>query len=351
MAKILTLNLGSTSSKIALFDNHTCMISETVRHSVEEVSGNVEEQTAFRLKVVIYFLESHNITSFDAVAARGGLLKPMAGGTYLINDTMTADLKISKYGTHASNISTLLGGRLSKEYNIPAYIVDPVVVDEMIPMTRMTGLQQIERRSIFHALNQKAVARNYAERIHKSYEDLNLVVAHLGGGITVGTHAYGQVVDVNDGLTGEGPFSPERAGSLPADQLARLVIEEQLTTKDVATLLSKKGGFVSHFGTTDAIIIEQKAQNGDQKARLAYEAMAYQIARSIAAASVYFNGKADQIIITGGLAYSNLLVNMIIERVKFIADVTVMPGEKEMEALTAGVLRVINQEEQPKVYE
>ncbi|KAA1040139.1 butyrate kinase [Macrococcus equipercicus] len=350
MAHILTLNLGSTSSKIALFDDHTCVITETLRHTVEEVSGTVEEQTAFRLQVVNNFLQNHHIETFDAIAARGGLLKPISGGTYLINEAMTKDLLASKYGSHASNISTLLGGQLSKAYNKPAYIVDPVVVDEMSPMAKMTGLKFMERRSIFHALNQKAVARNYAERINRSYEELNLIVAHLGGGITVGTHAGGRVVDVNDGLSGEGPFSPERAGSLPANQLARHVIESQLTIDDVAKLLSKRGGFVSHFGTTDAIAVEQRALQGDAAAVLAYEAMAYQISKSIAAASVYFNGSADQIIMTGGLAYSNRLVNMITERVQFIAGVTVMPGEKEMEALTAGVLRVLNKEEQPKVY-
>jgi butyrate kinase len=351
MARILTINLGSTSSKIALFDNESCIISEILRHSVDEVSGTVDEQTAFRLQVVINFLQKHDISSFDAIAARGGLLKPIAGGTYRINGAMIADLRASKYGSHASNISTLLGAQLAKEYGKPAYIVDPVVVDEMDPIAKMTGLKQLERRSIFHALNQKAVARNYAEQVDRSYETLNLIVAHLGGGISVGTHYKGRVVDVNDGLSGEGPFSPERAGSLPANQIARYVIEEQLTIDEVAALLSKQGGFVSHFGTTDAVAIEQRAEAGDAEALLAYQAMAYQIAKSIASASIYFNGQVDQILITGGLAYSELLINMISERVKFISGITVMPGEKEMEALAAGVRRVLNQEEQSKVYE
>lgn len=348
--KILTLNLGSTSSKVALFEDENCVLVETLRHSTSECNGTIEEQMTFRLNVIEKFIKDHQIEGIEAIASRGGLLKPIEGGTYLVNQLMVDDLKSSKFGDHASNLCTMLAFELGKELKCEAYITDPVVVDELADVARVTGLKDIKRRSIFHALNQKAVAHNYADSAGKRYEELNLIVAHMGGGITVGTHTGGKVTDVNDGLIGEGPFSPERAGSLPTGLLVQKVLDEGLDKKTVIKLLTKESGLVSHFNTSNALEIENRMKDGDDEAKLVLDAMCYQIAKSIAAQSVFTKGKVDQILLTGGLAYSDYIVQNISERVNFIAGITVYPGEKEMDALTQGVLRIKRHEEPVKEY-
>ena len=292
--------------------------------------------------------EGLKAADFAAIVGRGGLLKPVVSGTYAVNEAMLADLKSGEYGIHASNLGGVLANLLAKEACCPAFIVDPVVVDELTPVARLTGLPEMPRQCIFHALNQKAVAKRFAADKGKAYEDLNLIVAHLGGGISVGCHAKGQVVEVNNALNGDGPFSPERAGTVQAMQFAKMVKERSLD--DIKKLLAGKGGLVAHLGTNDAREVERRIHEGDKQAELVYDALIYQIARYIAANSVAVNGKIDYILLTGGIAYSKYLTARLIEKVQFIAPVEVLPGEDELQALAEGAYRVLTGKEQAKVY-
>jgi butyrate kinase len=285
---------------------------------------------------------------FAAIVGRGGLLKPVVSGTYAVNEAMLTDLKSGEYGIHASNLGGVLANLLAKEACCPAFIVDPVVVDELTPVARLTGLPEMPRQCIFHALNQKAVAKRFAAEKGKAYEELNLIVAHLGGGISVGCHAKGQVVEVNNALNGDGPFSPERAGTVQAMQFAKMVKERSLD--DIKKLLAGKGGLVAHLGTNDAREVERRIHEGDKQAELVYDALIYQIARYIAANSVAVNGKIDYILLTGGIAYSKYLTARLIEKVQFIAPVEVLPGEDELQALAEGAYRVLTSKEQAKTY-
>ncbi|MDW8565077.1 butyrate kinase [Staphylococcus shinii] len=352
MARILVLNLGSTSSKVAVYEAHKCMWHETIRHDIQLTSASLIEQKPARLNEIISSLNhtsDYTLKSFDAIACRGGLLKPMQGGVYHINNEMYNNLKAFKYGVHASNLSGMIGYELGKELNIPAFTIDPVVVDELIDIAKVTGLKNIERRSIFHALNQKAVARLYASSIHKTYEDINVIVAHMGGGITIGAHKKGQVVDVNEGLLGEGPFSPERAGSIPNDQLYAFGYNHNFTPQEMNHFLSKKGGFISMFKTNDLKLLSDK-YDSNSEVKLAFDALAYQISNAIGARSIIFRGQVDQIILTGGLSYSKLLVQKIISFVDWIAPVTIYPGEKEMDTLALRTSNVLDGKEKVKAY-
>jgi butyrate kinase len=263
---------------------------------------------------------------------------------------MLQDLREGFAGQHASNLGGIIAYEIATALNIPSYIVDPVVVDEMEPIARISGLSKIERVSIFHALNQKAVARRVAKELGKKYEDMNLIVTHMGGGITVGAHKKGRVIDVNNGLHGEGPFSPERAGTVPIGDLVSLCFSGQYYREEITKMLVGQGGLVGYLGTNDAVKVEKMIEAGDEKAKLVYSAMAYQVAKEIGAASAVLNGKVDAIIITGGLAYGKGFVKEISDRISWIADVIVQPGEDELQALAEGALRVLRGEENEKVY-
>ncbi|WP_020008383.1 butyrate kinase [Salinicoccus albus] len=350
---ILVLNLGSTSTKLAIYKNLEKVCDETLRHHKEETMKPLPEQIDFRLQAVSDFIESQNFepSSIDIVSARGGVLKPIKGGTYNINAKMVSDLKESKYGSHASSLSALIADKYRKTYGAQAVITDPVVVDELIDEVRLTGLKDIERKSVFHALNQKAVARKYANDTGENYEDINVIVCHMGGGITVGAHRNGRVIDVNDGLSGEGPLSPSRTGSLPNAQLAKYIIDNRMSYEEVFEMLTQQGGFISLADTQNALELEQRAADGDRDAILIFEALAVQISKETASRAAVLKGRVDRIIFTGGLAYSDYLIDLIKPYVSFISELTVYPGEEEMQALAEGAFRVISGAERMKTYE
>lgn len=352
--QILAINPGSTSTKIGVYQDTKEILTQNLSHSAEELSAFscIMEQLNYRLATITRFLEQHNLTAkdFSAIVGRGGMLKPMASGTYQINEALLEDVKSSRYGEHASNLGAILAFQLAKEGNCPSFIVDPVVVDELAPIARVTGLPDIQKRSIFHALNQKAVAKRFAKSLSRSYENLNLIIAHLGGGISVGCHRQGQVVEVNNALNGEGPFSPERAGTIQAGQFAELISKNNLTVPEISKMLSGAGGIVAHLGTNDVREVQQRISQGDEQARQVYEAMIYNVARYIAAAAVPVCGKVDYILLTGGIAHSEYITNKLKEYTQFIAPVVVLPGENELQALAEGALRVLNLEEAAKEY-
>jgi len=352
---ILVINPGSTSTKISVFKDKDELMEKTIRHSSKELSKfeNITKQQDFRYDIIKKTLKENDYLEdqLDAVVGRGGLLHPLEGGTYLVNEDMINDLKSGKYGEHASNLGGVLAYKFSNDLNIPAYIVDPVVVDEMEDVARISGNPLFERISIFHALNQKEVCRLAAKKINKSYEKGNFIVAHLGGGISVGLHKNGRVIDVNNALDGEGPFTPERAGSLPAGDLARLCFSGKYDLNEVKKLIKGQGGLVAYLGTNDGREVIKDIEKGDAKALLIYKAMAYQIAKEIGSLAPVVSGKIDAIVLSGGLAYDeDYLIPWIEEMVSYISPLIVFPGEKEMQALAAGALRVLNNKEGVKYY-
>lgn len=353
--KILTINPGSTSTKIAVFDNDELVFEKTLRHSSEEIGQfkQISDQFDFRKNVIEDALVEAKVdlNTLDCVVGRGGLLKPIQGGTYSVTDKMLEDLRVGVQGQHASNLGGIIADQFSKELNIPAYIVDPVVVDELSDVARISGLAEIDRKSIFHALNQKAIARRYAEEAGKRYDELNLIVAHMGGGVSVGAHSNGRVVEVANALDGEGPFSPERSGGLPVGALVEMCYSGKYTIYDIKKMITGKGGLVSYLNTNDARDVESLIENGDKKAELVYDAMAYQIAKEIGACAAALSGKVDAVLLTGGIAYSKSFTKQISDRVSFIADVKVYPGEDEMIALALGGLRVLRGEESAQNYD
>ncbi|MBA4535752.1 butyrate kinase [Bacillus aquiflavi] len=352
--RVLVINPGSTSTKIGVFENEFSIFEKTIRHDTGTINSfkNVIHQYGFRKKLIIETLhqEGINILNLSAVCGRGGLLRPIEGGTYFVNEAMLDDLKNGYAGQHASNLGGILAYEIASNLNIPAFIVDPVVVDELEPIARISGFPLIKRKSIFHALNQKAVARRVAKEFGKSYEGANFIVAHMGGGITVGAHKQGKVIDVNNGLHGDGPFSPERAGTVPAGDLVTLCYSGEFYREEVMKKLVGKGGLVGYLGTNDAVKVEKMIIEDNEKAKLIYSAMAYQVAKEIGAASAVLAGEIDAIILTGGLAYGKEFVNMIINRVSWIAQTIVRPGENELQALSQGALRVLRCEEEAKEY-
>lgn len=339
---ILVLNLGSTTTKVALFRDLNCHIVKTYSHDKELISQGINEQKTVRYGTIIKFLHECEVSpeEISIVAARGGLLHPVEGGTYLINDDMLNDLSSGKYGDHASNLSGILAAEFAGNYNIEAVITDPVVVDELCMQAQYTGIKNVRRTSIFHALNQKAVARKYALSVDKNYEDLNLIVIHMGGGITVGAHHLGRVIDVNNGLNGDGPMSPTRVGSLPVNGLLKYIEEHELSHQDINKLISKQGGLLSHLNTEDVRDIVSDINDGDTHSAEVLEAMAFQIGKEIGAKAAVLHGEIDQIIFTGGVSYSDYVMNLIKPYISFLAPVTIYPGELEMEALAYGAYTI-----------
>lgn len=352
--RILVINPKSTSTMIGVFDNDILIMEKTIRHAAEDLAGfaEISGQYLFRKQTILEALdeEGMNVSNLSAVCGRGGLLRPIEGGTYTVNERMLEDLRQGYAGQHASNLGGIIASEIAGGLNIPAFIVDPVVVDELEPIARISGFPSIERKSIFHALNQKAVARRYASKVGRAYEDVRLIVVHMGVGITVGVHQGGRVIDVNNGLHGEGPFSPERAGTVPAGDLVELCFSGQFNRQEMMMKLVRQGGLMAYLDTNDVVKVEHRIKKGDQQADLVYQAMAYQIAREIGSASTVLKGQVDAIILTGGLAHGESFIEAITARVNWIADVDIQPGENELQALAEGAVRVLNGEEKVKLY-
>ncbi|OYD16893.1 butyrate kinase [candidate division WOR-3 bacterium JGI_Cruoil_03_44_89] len=354
MYKILVINPGSTSTKSALFDDESSVFNINISHSPPELAKFPEiiDQFTWRCEVIKSMLNERGITlnSIDAVVGRGGLLNAIPGGTYSVNEKMMSDLRRGVQGEHASNLGGLMAYEFASSLEIPAFIVDPVVVDELDEVARISGIPDIKRRSIFHALNQKQVARLAARELKKSYDEINLIVVHMGGGISVGVHKKGKVVDVNNALNGEGPFTPERSGSLPVWDLVKLVLSGKYTRDELKKKITGKGGLVAYLGTNDLREVREKMNRGNEKAKLLYEAMAYQISKEIGACATVLRGDIQGIVLSGGLAHDNAFIELIRRSVNFIAKIFVFPGGDEMKALAMGALRVLRGEERAKVY-
>ncbi|MFW5729293.1 MAG: butyrate kinase [Spirochaetota bacterium] len=354
MARILAINPGSTSTKIAVFDGDEMLLGQTLRHAAEDLARyeHIAEQFEFRREIILSALAEAGIdpASLDGVVGRGGLIRPVCGGTYVVTEDMLADLHSGFAGEHASNLGGILAHHIAQPQSLPSYIVDPVVVDELEPVARFSGIPELPRVSIFHALNQKATARRAAAEIGKTYEEVRFIVAHLGGGITVGAHDRGRVIDVNDGLNGEGPFSPERSGGVAALKIVELLTRRGYTEAQVKKMIKGEGGLVAYCGSNNAEELSGCIDEGDDDVRLVMEAMAYQVAKEIGAMATVLRGTLEAIILTGGLAHDERVVKGITERVSFLAPVKVYPGEDEMRALAEGADRVLRGEEQALTY-
>lgn len=352
--KSLIINPGSTSTKIGVFEDETLLFEETLRHSTEEISqyASIVEQKDFRKNIIVSFLKEKNmdIHSLDVIVGRGGMLKSIPGGTYAVSDALLQDLKIGKQGQHASNLGGILAKELADSIGVPSYIVDPVVVDELIPIARYSGVPELPRVSVFHALNQKAVAKRYAKESGKAYQDLRLIVVHMGGGVSVGAHENGKVIDVFNALDGDGAFSPERAGGVPSGALIKLCFSGQYSQDEVYKKICGKGGFNAYLGTNDMRDVEKMVDEGDAHAKELRDAFVFQVAKDIGSMACVLDGKVDAIIVTGGIAYDKGVVAGLKERAEWIAPFTVYPGEDELLALAQGALRVMNGEEEAMEY-
>ena len=354
--QILAINPGSTSTKIAVYEGTKELFMKNIKHTCEDLQGFkiISEQFEFRKNIILNELKNSGfkIEHFAVIVGCGGLVKPIISGVYEVNDALIKDLRIGVQGQHASNLGGLIAHEIAQmPPSAKAYIADPVVVDELEPIARISGHPLFERTSVFHALNQKAIARQYAKSISRQYTELNLIIAHLGGGISVGAHRKGRVIDVNQALNGEGPFSPERSGTLPVGALVRTCFSGDYTEDQIKKMITGKGGYVAYLGTNDAYEVEKRATSGDEKAQLIQDAMAYQVAKEIGAMSTVLKGNVDAILLTGGISYGKPFVSAVSERVQHIAPIFVYPGEDEMRALAMNGLMVLKGELEPKVYQ
>ena len=344
--KTLVINPGSTSTKIGIFEDETLLFDETLRHSTEEIAryDSIIDQKDFRRDIILDFLKSKDfdVNSLDVVVGRGGMLKPIPGGTYAVNDALVRDLEIGVSGQHASNLGGILAKEIADSIGKPSFIVDPVVVDELCEEARVSGVPELPRISIFHALNQKAVAKRYAAEAGKDYKDLDLIVVHMGGGVSVGAHSKGRVIDVFNALDGDGAFSPERAGGVPSGALIKMCFSGKYEEKEVYKKIVGAGGFNALLGTNDMREVEKMVQDGNKDADLYRRAFIFQVSKDIGSMACVLAGKIDQIIITGGIAYDKVVVDGLKEHCGFLAPVTVYPGEDELLALVQGGLRVVN---------
>ncbi len=335
---ILAINPGSTSTKFSLFKEENLIFEKSIRHTTDELSGfeKITDQFQFRKDLIIdeLVLRKIDLERIVVVVGRGGLVKPIESGVYFVNEKMKDDLKVGLSGQHASNLGGLIADEIAS--SIPgavAYIVDPVVVDELQPVARISGLPAIERLSVFHALNQKAVARDYARSKGREYEEMNLIIAHMGGGVSVGAHKRGRVIDVNNALSGDGPFSPERSGGLPSNQLVDLCFSGKYSGDELKSMLVGQGGMYAYLGTNDFAEVCKMAESGNRKAILIKDAASYQVGKEIGAMAAVLSGDVDAIILTGGLAHQEDYMKSIESMVSYIAEVIVYPGEDEMKAL------------------
>lgn len=354
--KILAINPGSTSTKIAVYYNAKPVFLKNILHDPQELSKykRISDQHEFRKKIILTELKnSHlDIEDIEVIVGRGGLIHPIESGVYNINDRLRHDLLEGVMGEHASNLGGLIAIDIAKDLpNCKAFIADPVVVDELQDVARIAGHPRFQRFSIFHALNQKATARAYSRLMNRKYEELNLVIAHLGGGVSVGAHRKGKVIDVNQALDGEGPFSPERSGTLPAGSLVKLCFDGSLTLDEIKRMITGEGGYVAYLGTNSAYEVELLAQEGDEKASLIQDGMSYQIGKEIASMCAVLHGDVDAIILTGGISHNPMVVEYIKKMVSFIAPVVIYPGEDEMHALAMNGLMVLKGEIKPKEYD
>ena len=352
--KSLIINPGSTSTKIGVFEDETLLFEETLRHSTEEIAqyASIVDQKDFRKQIILDLLAKKNfdINSLQVIVGRGGMLKPIPGGTYAVSDELLEDLKIGKQGQHASNLGGILAREIGDSIGVPSYIVDPVVVDELMPIARYSGVPELPRTSVFHALNQKAVAKRYAKEKGVSYDSLNLIVVHMGGGVSVGAHEKGRVIDVFTALDGDGAFSPERAGAVPSGALIKMCFSGEYTEKEVYKKIVGNGGFNAYLGTNDMRDVAKMIADGDAHADEVREAFILQVCKNIGSMACVLKGKVDRIIVTGGIAYNKEVVDKMEERAGFIAPFTVYPGEDELLALAQGALRVLNGEEEAMKY-
>ncbi len=350
--KILAINPGSTSTKIALYENEQEIFSSELKHSIKELEeyDKIQDQFEMRKKVVLAFLEEnkYDVNELSAVVGRGGMLPSVKSGAYNVNETMINRLKNNPIVEHASNLGALIAYEIANPIGIPAYIYDSVRVDELKDIARISGMPDIARSSTSHALNARAMAMRIGKKYNRQYADMNLIVAHLGGGISLSLHEKGRMVDII--ADDEGPFSPERAGRVPCKDLIDLCYSGKFDKKAMHKKLRGNGGLKAYLSTVDAREVEKMIDAGDENARLIYEAMAYQIAKGIGELSTVVEGNVDAIIITGGIAYSARMTSWIKKRVAFIAPVEIMPGENEMESLALGILRVIRKEEAARAY-
>ena len=353
---IIAINPGSTSTKIGVFHNKECIFEENIKHSAEELAPfeKITDQFEFRKKAILDRLNGAKVErdKVRVIMGRGGLVYPIESGVYRINELMKHDLINSPVGEHASNLGGFIAEDLAKDFpNAEAFICDPVVTDEMTEIAHVSGHPEFTRRSVFHALNQKATARRHATAVGKKYEELNLIVVHLGGGISIGAHQNGRVIDVNHAIGGEGPFSPERAGGISVIDAVKLAYSGKYTEKEFNKMLIGNGGLCAHLGTNNAYEVEQRVKKGDEHATLIYEAMAYQVAKFVGVMAVVLKGKVDGVLITGGIAYDKWFVGKLKEYAEWIGPFFIYPGENEMEALAMNGMRIIHGEVEVKEYQ
>ena len=352
--KLLIINPGSTSTKIGIYEDEKEVLETTLRHSSDEIAkyATIFDQLDFRKDIILEILKEKNfdINELDAVVGRGGMLKPIPGGTYKVTEALIEDSKKGVQGQHAANLGAILANEIAKKVNVPAFIVDPIVVDELEPVARISGIPELPRKSKCDPLNQKAVARRFARENNTEYDKLNLIVAHMGGGVSIGAHKLGRIVDVNNALDGDGPFSPERSGSVPVGDLVKMCFSGKYTEAEVYKKILGRGGFVAYLDTNDARDVLKKVSEGDEKAKLIYDAFIYQISKTIGEMATVLEGKVDKILLTGGIAYSEKVVNDITKRVGWITEVKAYPGEDELLALAQGAIRVLSGKEEAKIY-
>ncbi len=353
--RILAINPGSTSTKFAVYFDEECKLTKTLRHSIDELSlyQNILHQFDFRKGLIIESLleEGFEVDRIKYIIGRGGLTYPMESGVYYVSNLMLDHARAGVYGQHASNLGPLIADYIANQIpGAKAFIADPVVTDELEDIARVTGHPAFEKRSIFHALNQKATARRYSAQTGIPYEELRLIVVHLGGGISVGAHVRGRVVDVNNGFDGDGPFSPERSGSLPVGQVIGYCFDSGKSKDEIMRMVVGEGGYVAYLGTNNALEVATRARSGDQTARFVQDALAYQVAKLIGEMAVVMNGKVDAILMTGGMAFNDYMTDYIKHKTAFIAKMIVFPGEDELEALAMNALRVARGETAAKNY-
>lgn len=348
--KILSINPGSTSTKIAVFEDTTQVFEEVLRHEPEQLSKfeRLIDQYDYRKEVILSCLQQNNIAieTIDAIAARGGLVGPIPSGTYVVNEALVK--RLTDNMLHSSNLAGIIANDLAQTYGMPAYITDPVTTDELEDYARITGIPGIKRRSQFHALNQKAIAKRVAKQRNVDYNHSNFIVVHIGGGVSIGAHKNGKVIDVNNAIDGDGPMAPTRAGSVPVDGVIELCFSGKYTRQEMLELVSQKAGLSAYLNTSDVRDVQDMMAQGDEQAKLLYETMAYQISKWVGAMATVLKGEIDGIIITGGVAYSKQFIRLLKERIDFLGEVIVMPGEDEMLALAEGALRVLAGEEEAK---
>jgi butyrate kinase len=351
---VLVINPGSTSTKIAIYNRKGSLYEENIPHPADELAkfDKVTEQYELRLKAIEDAFQKHDLSQYKVVgiAGRGAPTKPLVGGTYLVNEVMLEDLRTCKYANHASNLGAIISNELAKEHDVKAYITDPITTDEFIPESRISGVPQIARKCRSHALNIKANAREVAAKIGKPLKELDFVVCHMGGGISVCALKGGRVIDVNDALLGMGPFSPDRAGALPIGGVVKMCFSGDYTQKEIETLFSKKSGLMAYLGTSDLREVIDMIEKGDEKAELIFSAMVFQIAKEIGAMTAVLKGKVDGIILTGGMAKSRMLLDKIEDYIGHHGKIYEQPGELEMPALAAGAFRVVDNKEDALEY-